>query len=386
MFCFQQKAGVLLEAIRAGFQKEGLGDLRSQIVTDDDGAGGEGSVEEIGIRERFKEAARRTVLPLFEVREGRSWRPVNYEMDILARIPWSEVDLSPLSSLTLSMVDDKDVETVLTQSEDEKEIIRPREITALPEAGIRLDPVFMARQFFGLVPNPWQAHEFAETTLGRLTSKWGTDRVANNFVFIIGEARKQLEAERNRLAERVFTQLLDEDKLRFLLIGRDFSFPQKVTIKKAARKLNRKDGRPLQLSLFEWVEEDEFNEPEKAVAWYLEGQERMFFWFRNRARRDYHIQGWRRHRIYPDFIFTTSDEPGQKDYRRVYVVETKGLHLEGSEETDYKRQVLKICNREAKRKDWNTFAPGMKDKVLRFEVLSEDEWERKLNELLLTDG
>ncbi|HUT37313.1 MAG TPA: DEAD/DEAH box helicase family protein [Planctomycetota bacterium] len=383
VFCFQQKAGVLLDAIRAGFQKEGLGDLKGQIVEDEEGAGGEEDVEQIGIRERFQEAARRTVLPLFEVRDDRSWRPVNYEMDILARIQWSEVDLSPLFSLTLSMVDDKDIETVVTQSDDEKEVIKQKEVKALPEAGIRVDPVFMARQLFDIVPNPWQAHEFAEATLRRLTHKCGERRVANNFVFIIGEARKRLEAEADRLAERVFAQLLDANQLRFLVIGNDFSFPPTLPIRKSEKKLTLKDGRQLQLSLFEHVPEGQFDtDLEKAVAWYLEGQERMFFWYRNRVRHDYHIQGWRRSRIYPDFIFTTSEAPGQKDYQCVYVLETKGRHLADYEDTRYKKKVLDLCNKEAKRKDWNKFAPGMKDKVLRFEVLAEDEWERKLNELL----
>jgi len=382
VFCFQQKAGVLLDAIRTGFQKEGLGDLKGQIVEDDEGAGGEEGVEEIGIRERFKEAAQRTVLPLFEVKEGRSWRPVNYEMDILAEVPWGEVDLSPLLSLQLSATDEKDVETVATLSDDEGEVIRQKDVRTLPEAGIRVDPVFMARQLFDLVPNPWQAHEFADCVLARLIESCGARQVANNFVFIIAEARKQLEAERDRLAEAVFSRMLDNSELRFLVIGEDFSFPQRMTIQKAARKLTRKDGKPLQLSLFEWVAEDQFNETEKAVAWYLEGQERMFFWYRNRVRHDYSIQGWRRQRIYPDFIFTTSDVPGKKDYQCVYVLETKGLHLEGSQDTLYKKSILRICNREAKKRDWNKFAPGMKGKVLRFEVLAEDEWERKLNEFL----
>jgi type III restriction enzyme len=385
VFCYQQRAADLLEAIRKGFQKEGLGDLSGQIVADEEE--GEG-VEEIGIRERFQEAARRTVLPVFVVREGRSWRPVNYEMDISARIPWAQVDLTPVYSLTLSMLDQKDVDGDITLSKDVREVIRQKDVRALAEGAIRLDPVFMARQLFDLVPNPWQAHEFADCVLNRLTEKYKAALVANNFVFIIREARTQIEAERDRLAERVFSQLLAADQLRFLVIGRDFSFPPTIPIRKSEKKFTLKDGRQLLLSLFDHVPEVQFDtDLEKAVAWYLEGQERMFFWYRNRARHDYGIQGWQRHRIYPDFIFTTSDAAGQKDYQRVYVVETKGIHLGDNPDTRYKKKVLGLCNREAKKKDWNQFAPGMKDKVLRFEVLAEDEWGRKLNELLLApDG
>lgn len=73
--------------------------------------------------------------------------------------------------------------------------------------------------------------------------------------------------------------MLDSDQMRFLVIGErfDFSFPKSIKVKPAAKTLNRKDGRQLQLSLFEFVPEDEFNETEKAVARYLEGQKRKMF-------------------------------------------------------------------------------------------------------------
>jgi hypothetical protein len=50
--------------------------------------------------------------------------------------------------------------------------------------------------------------------------------------------------------------------------------------------------------------------------------------------------------------------------------------------TDYIRKVFNICTRQAKSRNWNDLGLKMKDKVLRFEVLSEDEWEAKLNEIL----
>ena len=120
------------------------------------------------------------------------------------------------------------------------------------------------------------------------------------------------------------------------------------------------------------------------MAWFLEGQEKMFFWFRNRPRRDnYAIQGWRKYKIYPDFIFTATDEEGAVDYQRVYVIETKGVHLIGSADTDYKKEVFEICNQKAQSRSLTELGQKMKDRPLRFEVLAESDWERKLNELLL---
>jgi type III restriction enzyme len=178
--------------------------------------------------------------------------------------------------------------------------------------------------------------------------------------------------------------MLDSDQMRFLVIGEkfDFAFPKSIKVKTTAKTLNRKDGQQLELSLFEFVPEDEFNETEKAVAWYLEGQKRLFFWYRNRSRQDYAIQGWRKHKIYPDFIFTATASEGKDDYDQVYVVETKGLHLIGSEDTDYKRKMFSICTKEAESKSWTELGLAMKDKVLRLEVLAEDEWQAKLNAML----
>ena len=70
------------------------------------------------------------------------------------------------------------------------------------------------------------------------------------------------------------------------------------------------------------------------------------------------------------------------DYERVYVVETKGLHLQHNDKTDYIRKVFDICTREARSRNWDELGRQMKGKVLRFEVLSEEEWEAKLNEIL----
>jgi type III restriction enzyme len=386
VFCFKQNANVLLTSIRDGFSREGLGDLKTQIVPDLEEAGEDGTQGErfTKIRERFKKAASSTILPVFMVRHDGSWSPVNYEMDIAVKIPWDYVDLEPALSLPLSMSEEKDIEHIATLSEDVKKVIDQKEAIKLKEGGIRVDPVFMTRQICDIVPNPWRAHEYAQAVLTHLIEKYGHKMIANNFVFIIEELRKQLEREKDRLSENIFRQMLDSDQMRFLVIGEkfDFTFPKSFKVKPTAKTLNRKDGQQLQLSLFEFVPEDEFNETEKAVAWYLEGQKRLFFWYRNRSRRDYSIQGWRKHKIYPDFIFTAMGSEDRNNYEQVYVVETKGLHLVGSADTVYKRKIFSLCTKEAESRSWAELGPAMKEKVIRFEVLAEDEWEAKLNQML----
>ena len=106
--------------------------------------------------------------------------------------------------------------------------------------------------------------------------------------------------------------------------------------------------------------------------------------YRNRARKDYYVQGWKRGRIYADFIITLRPDEASADdeYHQVFVMETKGIHIKQSADTDYKRSMFDICTEHASKKDWAKFVPAMRNKVMRFEIVDEDEWEQRLNAML----
>ena len=129
------------------------------------------------------------------------------------------------------------------------------------------------------------------------------------------------------------------------------------------------------------MSEGELNGLENKVATYLDTQARLFFWYRNRARKDNYVQGWKPQRIYADFILTLQpDEPNQDDeFHQVFVVETKGMHLKEAADTAYKRSVFDICSEHARKADWAEFVPAMQGKVVRYEVVDEEEWEQRLN-------
>lgn len=384
VFAFQQRGIELLSSIRKGFEREGLGDLAGRVITDD--GLNEKNIEEkerfSEIRQKFKKAASRTILPVFVVKDGGEWRTVNYEMDIASRVDWKKADLKLIFSLELSNQEEKNYEITIGLSNDEKDLIRQGTAIKTKEGGLRLDSVFLARHLIDVISNPWIAYEFGQTVISNLLKKYNEQTVVNNFVFIIEELRKHLAKEKDRLAKEAFEELQAADILRFMIIGDDlgFHFPKKIKIKPAVRMLNCSNGQPLQKSLFDFVAEEELNETEKAVAWYLESQDKLFFWYRNRAKADYAIQGWRKQKIYPDFIFTETDKIRKGDYDKVFVVETKGVHLK-NEDTDYKKSVFEVCNYLAKQQSLTKLGIALKDNVIDFEVVFEDEWERRLNGL-----
>jgi len=245
-----------------------------------------------------------------------------------------------------------------------------------------LDCVFMARHLLDIVPNPWVAHEFGGKVLNKLLGRYEKQIVINNFVFIVEELRKHLFKQKDKLAKRVFEDLISRDELRFLVIANDLGYklPKKRRVR-PERRLTKRSGEQLERSLFDYVPEEDFNELEKSVALYLEEQEQLFFWYRNIPRYDYYVQGWRKHKIFADFIFTASAKD-TNGFDRVFVVETKGLHLKDSEDTNYKKSVFDLCNDLARETTTNQLGMELESQKVSFHVVDEDEWQQRFNELL----
>jgi len=134
-------------------------------------------------------------------------------------------------------------------------------------------------------------------------------------------------------------------------------------------------------TLFDSEPEEDYNELERKVAWHLEDQRKLFFWFRNHPRRDYAIQAWQKHKIYPDFIAAADLKDDPIDFDRIYVIETKGEHLEGAEKTNYKKEVFKLCNKLAQPKSWSDLGLELPEKLVSFHWIEQDQWQQKISDL-----
>ncbi len=384
VYCFQRTR--LLDEIRAGFQGEGLEEMQGRIVSDAENA--LMKIREIGPRSKFAKAAGNMVLPAFVIREGKDWRLVSYEEDILSRIRWEGVELAPLFDLDLSLEEKRDI-AYRTRLYDDLEQASNQLAVDLGTGRPEFDLAHAAAHLLDVVPNPWLSYELLERVLDELLKRWrkredGERIVANNWVFILEEMHKHLQKERDRLARDVFDSLLNNDEMRFIVVTRSLGFnrlPGKVEVPKGNFvRATRMDGSQFVLDLFDPIPADSINELEREVASFLDMQSQLYFWYRNPAHRGYCVQGWQRGRIFADFIFTTVGDK-TSDYRKVFVLETKGRHLK-NEDTEYKKSVFALCNKHAKKTTWNELVPAMKDKEIRYEVVFEDEWQQRLNALL----
>ena len=397
VFCFSRRGHELLQEVRKGFGLEGLQGLEGRVFSD---SGPARPSEKLATRQqpRYREAARDLVLPAFMIRDVDGWRLVHYEADILSRVPWDDIDLTPLDELRL---DEGTGGVDRLRANLTEQLLEARGDAApegaqhapatsgdadAPNGGDPVDYFFAASHLLDLVPNPWLGRDLARRAFESLIERYPSERVAANHVFVLEALRRRIERERDRLSQEVFRALLESGEMRFLVVAEDLEFnrlPEEIEVPQAKRA-NREDGAPYQRNLFDVTTEDDLNRFENKVATYLDQQARLFFWYRNRARKDYFVQGWKPRRIYADFIVTLRDDEASTDpgFGQVFVVETKGVHLKGAEDTEYKRSVFDICSEHARRADWAEFAPAMRSKVMRFEVVDEDEWQARLNGML----
>ena len=385
VFCFQRRGADLLQQVRKGFGMEGLQGLEGRIELDSDAPAEPGDLIRHRQRTDYAKAARDLVLPAFMIEDGGRWRLVYYEADILSKVPWDKVDVTPLYDLSLSPDESGAVE--LRAGLDHESVFDEADIGERASGTEDdVDYYFAASHLLDVMPNPWRGHDLARRVFGKLLAKHPRERVVGNYVFVLDEMRKRLETERDRLAKQVFADLLDAGVMRFIVVTDELEFNRlpEVIESPPAKQTNREDGGAFQRNLFDWTAEDDLNGLENKVASYLDRQERLFFWYRNRARKDYYVQGWKRGRIYADFVVTLrSDEPDADDaFHRVYVLETKGMHLKKAPDTDYKRSVFDLCSEHARKKDWAEFVPAMRDRVMRFKVVDEDAWQQELNAVL----
>lgn len=387
VYTFRQNASTLVREIKTGLEAEGLGDIAGRIVNDEGGIDeGLFKERELEYRPGFKKFEGRIFLPKFVIQEKNYWRDLNFEIDILSAIDWESIDLSAVDNIMLNPhYRIREIDLAVGYQEGGFDEIIDYGVSNV-QGTLQIDETFLARQLVELIPNPWIAYSKGELALQMMRSKYGNHEnktiVESNFVFIIEELKKIVEKERDRLAEQVFRNLIEKKKLVFFILTDKggFLLPSRIKIK-SQRQITRADGSQLQRSLFEYVPEEGMNELEHKVAIYLDEQEKLLFWYRNLSRKDYHIQGWKRNKIFPDFIAADINPADKDEYSTVYVLETKGVHLK-NDDTKYKQNVFSLCNELGAKKPWAELFKEFPDHNFEFQVLFGDEWQNKINEIV----
>ena len=230
------------------------------------------------------------------------------------RIDWTNISLEEIKDLTLS---EKKVQRDIVKiglSESNKEFISTKGENEIISTDRDIDEVFFAKQINDIVPNPWVAIELAENAIEYLKQRYNKKDISANALFIIQELRKILDNAVDTLGEKIFRKMLDDNQICFFLQkSKSFLLKSEIIVNKDAKKLTKPNGESLEKDLFDFVPAEELNDTEKSVAYYLDEQEKLLWWYRNIAKKDYYVQGWRKNKIYPDFIFGEKDQEDENN-------------------------------------------------------------------------
>ena len=373
----------VVEAIKKGLERDGLGDLHPLVSQDEDATETGNRTRKIHRRPALASTA--IYLPKVMVADGDQVRELDYEADVLSRIDWRGFDPEHIAAgiPENAQAADAQVRRIgLTEEGDVSETIAgTAEVAAF-------DPVHAVRMMLDIVPNPFLGREIVGRLLDALRARGFDDRKLGGIArLVVEELRKGLDRERDRRAEALFKEGVEGGRIQFRLRldGRDWQMPSQLDTSEppGSRQFLTQSGGPLQRSLFEPVYRSELNRDEQDVAVYLDGDAAVTWWHRNVARTQYGIQGWKKRKIYPDFIFAVREDGATG---RIVVLETKGDHLDNLD-TAYKREVLDFLSGNFA---WDDSIPAGQlelvadgGQTVECALILLGEWRTKLPNLLL---
>ena len=340
VFCNDATTGEVVKAIKQSLEGEGMGDLAMVVH----GEGGDSaSLQQVPLKRRAGFEKLRIFVPKVTWAEaGEPRRELVYDSDVLSRVPWHELNVSALA------VDWKPGEAfgrggrVAVDLRVLDDAFAPQR-EALEACTAPLDRARIVRALLDLAPNAWLVWAWVDAVLNRLLHDWDAQAIGQSSATLVEQLRVDVEIERDRLAQQVFEQLVADGRIEFRLRAdrTDYELPQDLMLELASKpkKLTRQDNlSDIEKSLLApALHTPDINEFEAVFAGYLDEQPALHWWHRNVAKTQYGLQGWKRHKVYPDFVFGFLM---QGNTSRVVLLETKGAHLAGNNDTGYKQALL----------------------------------------------
>lgn len=392
IYCRHLRSSEIAAQVKTALEKEGYeGDLQGAVVVEGERKPG-AQKKTIHIREQFLDLYRKPFegeiyLPRFCVKEGKQYERLDYFRHLIQHIDIDAFEYAAIQwpmaekireakdrfyRITLGSEIEKRYETQADHHESDGAVL------AWLAAGLRFD-------FLGFK----QLRRVAQRVYERLCA------TELDFVGKLGLVKftvrehieRWIQEQVDKQTEKAFATLFDSGRLVFYLECKEcrFQIPPSVEIR-PTKRLVHDDNEPIAKSLFDYVEHEAQNEYERRVALCLDKDANVLWWYRNLVgSENFAIQGYRRHRIFPDFVVQSA--ANGKPVHRVIVVESKGKHLQGNPDTTYKKKVASYFDQAGRKVTWQQLGEGFADHKFRFQVLDEAQpsgrdWADELKDVL----
>ncbi len=386
VLCMDQDTKQTVEGIRKGLENEGMDGLAGEIKMPDNH---KPPVREVNIRRRKPFRGLKIFLPKVLLKKGNILKELSYEEDLLF-----DIDYSKLKSNRTPNLDEKIPDISHTQVDIKKQLelissFHGSEEEDMPE-DFNMDFGFMCQRLSDIVPNLWSASVIVDKALSSLKRKYGKERVYLSRFYILDFLRNNIQEQISQKTEKLFREKLKNHEIIFKLVSAgdpdlnwEMAESLNLFISQGSPVLRRQNNMDLQLSLFESVykEEFKFNDLEKKVAWYLDEDSAIKWWHRIIEKQDWYLQGWQKNKIYPDFLVCVrSSKKGNASFS---ILETKGQHLMGNLDTEYKRKLFELFTKYSQ-KSFGAGTIEIQDKKMTFDLIFQNKWRDSLNKVFKT--
>jgi type III restriction enzyme len=376
----------ILDKVSTGFKNEGLEDLVTKLKFRDNDSFNATKI--VKIKRKFSEDYQNSFyLPVWLIidKNGRK-RRFNYEIDIKPKIEFSKLVLSDefISNLDNSLSSETKERNVFSVTLDSlsKTSYHEEQTKLNDRRDVNID--YLTRRLNEIIENPFLSRIVGEKYLQKIILKIGTEKLKEHFSYIVSQLYIKLLEEKSKQEEAIFLNELQLNNL-ILAISDDESIGFKVPTEESINVSHVPST--YKYYLFEDVEVSAMNILERKVGDILDKQEKILWWFRNKVNRKwYSIQGWQRNKIHPDFVAAKTSN--MKRLELVYILESKGEHLLGNQNTLYKKKVLDIMTTKTQQKDIKTYQIKfpLEDFIINERIecylIEQEKEEQKLKELL----
>ena len=381
VFCLQRRASDIVKEVKKALEQEGYeGDLMSVVDRSESGGRSDGERESL-IRKEFRRYYRefdgKVYLPRFCVRQNGAYEALDYFRHLISEINVTKFDYADVDwNLSQELAAAKDFFYRISLDQDMIEPVEQRLATVL-ETDDQVKSWLIASlsfDWYSYKQLRYIVHNATEQLLKQMPDLAGQLGLVK---FPIRERIAGLvQRQTDQQTQKAFEALYKNKHLCFFLECQEarFEIPPKVNIRET-RWLARENNEPLQRSLFDRVPDD-LNRYEQSVALYLDNHPEVLWWYRNLIGPEhFSIQGYRRNKIYPDFVVQRGKN--KKPLASVIVVESKGKQLKGNEDTNYKRKIAEYFGRIGHKVPWQKLSKDFADETFRVQVLDEGEYQDK---------